>query len=101
MRKFKTPNGKVVSEDNLRQTYGVDFDEYLEDGTFQQVSNDSEEGPGEDEIIGSGEMYITPNGNEVTDIDLIEEYGSEKFSAFVNEGTFKNCLLYTSPSPRD
>tara|TARA_R110001606_G_scaffold252692_3_gene400473 strand:- start:9303 stop:17198 length:7896 start_codon:yes stop_codon:yes gene_type:complete len=89
MRKFKTPNGRVVSEDNLRQTYGVDFDEYLEDGTFQQVSNDSEEGPGEDEIIGSGEMYITPNGNEVTDIDLIEEYGSEKFSAFVNEGTFK------------
>ncbi len=88
MRKFKTPNGNIKSEDTLRQTYGVDFDEYVEDGTFQ-LADEVEEGPGDEEIVGSGEMYVTPNGNEMTDIDLIKEYGSDKFTAYVSEGTFK------------
>ena len=82
MRKFKTPNGKVVSEDILRQTYGVDFDGYIEDGTFQQVDDSSE-------LTSAGEVYITPNGNEIADIDLIKEYGSDEFTAYVADGTFK------------
>ena len=43
MRKFRTANGIIESEENLREFYGDDFDRMLRNGDFVQVDSDIEE----------------------------------------------------------
>jgi hypothetical protein len=97
MRKFRTANGIIESEENLREFYGDDFDRMLRNGDFVQVDSDIEEGSqqkkldrelAEDTGI-SEEIYVTKNGTEETGQELINFYGLEEFNQMVDSGTIK------------
>lgn len=97
MRKFRTANGIIESEEKLREFYGDDFDRMLRNGDFVQVDSDIEEGSqqkkldrelAEDTGI-SEEIYVTKNGTEETGQELINFYGLEEFNQMVDSGTIK------------
>mgnify|MGYP003630928948 FL=1 len=84
MRKFKNPEGQIFSEDSLRQQYGFDFEQAVELFSFEEIFDD------EEETFDNGDnLYITPNGMEVEEAVLIEEYGNDKFNEFVSQGSLK------------
>jgi len=97
MRKFRTANGIIESEENLREFYGDDFDRMLRNGDFVQVDSDIEEGSQQkkldrelaDETGISEEIYVTKNGTEETGQELINFYGMEEFNQMVDAGTIK------------
>ena len=68
MKKYKTANGTVATESELREYYGDKFDNMLSDGLFTDVDEPKEE------------IYITANGSEATKSELIEYYGVVDFT---------------------
>jgi hypothetical protein len=42
MEKYKTPNGNIVSADDLRNQYGGRFDDLVKNGTFVLVEETTE-----------------------------------------------------------
>jgi len=76
MTKYKTANGKIVSEQELKNYYGDRFESLLDEGKFQEI--DSNEA-----------TYITKNNKEVTESELVEYYGQEKFNEHLKNGDFK------------
>jgi len=97
MRKFKTRNGTIETEEELRSFYGEEFDRRLRNGDFTQVEDDAEAGQsvqnferqeGEDSGV-SDEIFITPNGSEETGDELIKFYGIDKFNDLQSSGDLK------------
>jgi DNA-binding MltR family transcriptional regulator len=71
-KKFKTPNGKIVSESELTNKYGEKFNSLVENKTFSEVSEP---------------VYKTPNGSYEAESVLQSKYG-EKFDELKNNKTF-------------
>ncbi|MCP3700270.1 MAG: hypothetical protein GY920_17370 [Aliivibrio sp.] len=100
-RKFRTPNGNILSESQLRRQYSSSFDTYVQDGTLVQVDEgfgplnqeemqaDESGAPVEEEFQFTGEEYVSPNGNVKTDSAFVQEYGVDKFKQYVEEGVLK------------
>ena len=119
MKKYKTPKGNVLSEEELKAKYGERFDSLVLDGTLTLVegsedekknpigtsNSNSQEGvmdsttgvdqqPGSldssNQITGDNTtLFITPAGNEVSQKELIEKYGNQ-FYDLVEDGTLKS-----------
>lgn len=87
-RKFRTLNGKIATESELRDYYGDEFDRRMSNGEFKQVADDEQVGTRE-EIGEDTELYITPNGMEVPGQELKDFYGLEDFNRRVSEGQIK------------
>ena len=86
---YRTPNGNVLTRDELISQYGEEgFQSFLNDGKLTLV--DGEDNTATEEVFQGGEdIYITPNGNEVTTSELVNQYGEEKFNSFVTENKIK------------
>ena len=86
---YRTPNGNVLTRDELISQYGEEeFQAFLNDGKLTLV--DGEDNTASKEVFQGGEdIYITPNGNEVTTSELVNQYGEEKFNSFVTENKIK------------
>ena len=86
---YRTPNGNVLTRDELISQYGEEeFQAFLNDGKLTLV--DGEDDTATEEVFQGGEdIYITPNGNEVTTSELVNQYGEEKFNSFVTENKIK------------
>lgn len=82
MKKYRTPNGKVVDESVLRQKYGAKFDDLVGKGFFVEVSS------GNMVETGVSSDFITPNGKVVSEKQLQEKYG-DKFNQLVDNGLLK------------
>lgn len=79
MRKYKTPNGTIVTEADLINRYGEQkFQSFLADGKLQEIFEEQ-----------SSNTYITPNNTEVTEQDVINRYGQDNFNKFLSEGKLK------------
>ena len=87
-RKFRTLNGKIATESELREYYGDEFDRRMNNGEFKQVADDEQLGTRE-EVGEDTELYITPNGMEVEGQELKDFYGLDDFNKRVNEGQIK------------
>ena len=86
---YRTPNGNVLTRDELISQYGEEeFQAFLNDGKLTLVNG--EDDTATEEVFQGGEdIYITPNGNEVTTSELVNQYGEEKFNSFVTENKIK------------
>ena len=71
-KKYKTPNGSIVSESDLRNKYGNKFNDLTNNGSFSLI----------DEPI-----YKTPNGKYETESVLKKKYG-DKFQGLIDSNMF-------------
>ena len=85
-KKFKAPNGKLFSEEVLRERYGDQFGMFVATGQLQEVEMDALL----DEINLEEEIYITPNGEEFMTSQLIERYGTTGFEEIKDQLKKKN-----------
>lgn len=70
--RYKTPNGKIVSEATLQEKYGDKFNSLVADSTFVAVNEN---------------VYKTPNGTLEAESVLKEKYG-DRFDSLVENNTF-------------
>jgi len=86
---YRTPNGNVLTRDQLLTQYGEEkFQSFLNDGKITLVE-DEDTAVTEEVFQGGDDIYITPNGNELTTSELVTQYGEEKFNSFVTENKIK------------
>jgi len=90
MNKYRTPNGNILTEEQLLSKYGAEkFQEFLNQGKLTLI--------GDEDVSASGEIvndiFVTPNGNELTQEELINQYGEQKFNTFVSDGRLKKKSL--------
>jgi hypothetical protein len=71
-KKYKTPNGQIVSEKELQSKYGEKFNSLLQNKTFSEVNEP---------------VYKTPNGKYEIESVLEKKYG-EKFNELKKNNTF-------------
>ena len=71
--KYKTPNGRIISEKDLREKYGTKFDSLVSANTFSIVEEN---------------VYKTPNGKFELESVLKDKYG-EKFKSLIDNNTFQ------------
>lgn len=71
--KYKTPNGKIVSEKELKDKYGEKFDSLVKANTFSVVNEN---------------VYKTPNGSFETESVLKNKYG-DRFNKLVADKVFE------------
>jgi hypothetical protein len=83
MRKYRTPNGTIVTEEYLINRYGQEeFSRFISEGKLQEFIEEPTDAQ-------SGNVYITPNNTEVTEEYLINRYGKDGFNNFLTEGKLK------------
>ncbi len=86
MNKYRTPNGNILTEEELLNQYGAEkFQEFLNQGKLNLIQD--EDVPVSEEIV--NDIFVTPNGNELTQQELINQYGEQKFNTFVSDGKVK------------
>ena len=71
--KYKTPNGKIVSEKDLKEKYGTKFDSLVNANTFSLINEN---------------VYKTPNGTFEIESVLEKKYG-DRFAQLVVDKTFE------------
>jgi hypothetical protein len=71
--KYKTPNGKIVSERDLKEKYGTKFDSLVNANTFSLINEN---------------VYKTPNGTFEIESVLEKKYG-DRFAQLVVDKTFE------------
>ena len=117
MNKYRTPNGRIVSESDLINKYGQDqFNKLVASGKFTLVTEEvvkeevveevvEEQAPVvteevvEEEVIPDTQIfdngltddniYITPNGTEADGNTLIDKYGQDQFNKLVANNQLK------------
>ena len=97
MAKYKTPNGNIITQEELISKYGdIRFNELLSSGVFTPVDDLSIQQQQQQQDVqdtstpvSSSNIYITPNKNEITEEDLIQKYGESQFKNYVNTGVLK------------
>lgn len=70
--RYRTPNGKVVTEGQLKEKYGDRFDSLIQEGSFTSISENT---------------FSTPNGTLETESVLREKYG-DRFDSLIENNTF-------------
>ena len=78
VKKYKTPNNKIVSSDVLQEKYGDKFTELVNSGKLTEVTEPT---------------YKTPNGLIVEESVLKNKYGEDQFKSLVDDNKF--VLDYT------
>ena len=87
--RYRTPNGNILTRNELISQYGESkFQGFLEKGKITLVEDD-QNSDSEVEFEDNGEVFITPNGNELTSTELVSQYGAEKFKSFLSDGKIK------------
>lgn len=71
-KKYKTPNGQIVSEKELQTKYGEKFNSLIQNKTFSEVNEP---------------VYKTPNGKFEAESVLVKKYG-DKFNELKTNNTF-------------
>ena len=75
MKKYKTPNGTILTINELIEEFGQEqFNLYLSNGELKLVDDD---------------IYITPDGTELTSEELLTEFGQEQFNLYLSNGELK------------
>lgn len=91
-KRYKSPDGTIITEEEGRELYGEDFDMIVAEGQLVEV--DASEMETEDELPTeeveevSADIYVTPDGLEVTEEDARAEYGDD-FDAVMASGQLK------------
>ena len=110
---IKTSGEEYLIRSNNKNYYANELNEIViknnNEGEEQQIINTISQ----DNIVSLGEqstlLSILPEGDEKSQyeyaINLLKqgdyETAEKAFTEFISIGDDKNCLLYTSPSPRD
>ena len=73
-KRYKTPNGKILTESSLRQRFGEDFGKLVATGQFVETTEEIQEMTSEEVTMPT---YVAPNGKEFTENELKDRFGNQ------------------------
>lgn len=73
-KRYKTPNGKILTESSLRQRFGEDFGKLVATGQFVETTEEIQEMTSEEVTMPT---YVAPNGKEFTENELKDKFGNQ------------------------
>ena len=73
-KRYKTPNGKILTESFLREKFGKDFGKLVASGQFVETAEEIQDMTPEELSMPT---YIAPNGKEFTENELKEKFGNQ------------------------
>jgi len=99
-KKYKMPNGDILSEDEAMEEFGDDLQTYIAEGQIVEVEEEesvAQEEAAEEEVSGDA-LFVAPDGSELSEEEARAELG-EAFDAAVTSGQLKKKAPALHPLP--